>query len=252
MKVVSYTALHYGSDYLYYAIKSVINHVDEHWVIYSDVGSHGSRTNARCPDTRDKLMDIAAKAAGGKLGWVDGRWDRETDQRSMIHQLAPDADVILVVDADEIWPDDFVQWAIQYTAPVFNRHGGAPVQRVRIPLVHFWRSFHKAIIHDPASPVRIIYPKVSGGEMILPTDKRLAHFGYAQRPEIVRYKLETHGHRAEFRKDVDWFTNVFMANRQHDTHPVGSEWWLPEPVNPLDYMPAWMSEHPFFNLEVIE
>lgn len=247
MKVVSYTALHYGSDYLYHAIKSVIDHVDEHWIIYSDVGSHGSRTNLRCPDTRDELMAIAAKAAGSKLGWVDGRWDRETDQRSMIHQLAPDADVILVVDADEIWPTGLVHNVTDGIDYAFL------AQRNRVTMRHYWRSFYRCILHDPASPVRIICPKKPDSEMGL-TDLwgSINHFGYAQRPEIVRYKLETHGHRAEFRRDVDWFTDIFLANRQRDCHPVGSEWWNPETVNPLDYMPSWMSEHPYFNLEVIE
>jgi len=261
MKVVSYTALHYGSDYLYYAIKSVIDHVDEHWVIYSDVGSHGSRTDMRCPDTRDDLMAIAQRAAGDKLGWVDGRWGRETDQRGMIHELAPDADVIVAVDADEIWPN-----VPAYPGSLRSIFESAATQDRHFtfcwPIVHFWRSFYRAIIHDPAFPVRVIVPQNAHGQRnaIFPSyvkedgniQRPIAHMGYAQRPEIVRYKLETHGHRAEFRKDVDWFTDIFMANRQTDCHPVGSEWWNPEAVNPWNYLPDFMRQHPFANMEVIE
>ena len=78
------------------------------------------------------------------------------------------------------------------------------------------------------------------------------HMGYAQRPEIVQYKQLTHGHRNEWRHDVDWFTDKFMANAQTDTHPVGSEYWNPERVDPLDYMPRWMQDHSYYHMQVIE
>lgn len=252
MKVVAFTCLLYGTDYLGYAIRSVIGHVDEFHCIYTHEGSHGFKTDRKCPDTRDELYAIAKSAAGSKLRWTEGTFQHEGEHRSHIHTVAPDADVILVVDSDEIWPSDFIRWAIMYTAPTFNQHSGTPVRRVRIPMVHFWRSFHRAIIHDPAYPHRILYPKVADGEMTLPTDRRISHFGYAQRPEIVEYKLETHGHKNEFRRDCDWFNGVFMANRQTDCHPVGSEYWNPETVNPWDYLPEFMKSHPYATMQVIE
>ncbi len=79
----------------------------------------------------------------------------------------------------------------------------------------------------------------------------VAHMGYAQSARITEYKLKTHGHIGQFRWDIDWFQDRFLANAQHDCHPVGSDYWNPEPVNPLDYMPDWMRNHPYFNLEVI-
>lgn len=110
-------------------------------------------------------------------------------------------------------------------------------------------------------PERIIFPKSkhrNTGVLYPPRNRYgehphwfIAHMGYAQRSEIVEYKQHTHGHRGEWRRDVDWFNDKFLANAQHDTHPVGSEYWNPEPVNPLDYMPAFMKDHPYFNLEVI-
>jgi hypothetical protein len=77
MKVISYTALHYGRDYLAAAIRSVIDHVDEHWILYSPIGSHGHRTDVPCPDTRDELYAKAELAAGSKLRWHDGEWAHE-------------------------------------------------------------------------------------------------------------------------------------------------------------------------------
>src|SRR5574342_223323 len=106
MKTDAYTALLYGSDYLAYAIRSVIDYVDEYHVIYdaSGSGSHGSKTDRTCPDSRETLYALADGAAGHKLRWHDGTWPYEGAQRDAIHEYAPDADVILVLDADEVWP----------------------------------------------------------------------------------------------------------------------------------------------------
>lgn len=249
MKTIAYTALHYGSDYLAYAIRSVIDHVNEYHVLYSAVGSHGSRTDALCPDTRQQLKRIAEKAAGNKLHWHDGEWAYEGQQRDTIHQIVPDADAILILDADEIWTKPLVEHAID------RLEGYNASRHLLVAPIHYWRSLHKCILHDPAAPVRVIYPKFPEGT-VLDGGKHIGrcinHMGYAQRSEIVRYKLLTHGHRGEFRRDCDWFSDVFMNTaRTTDLHVVGSEYWNAEPVNPLDYMPAWMADHPYFNLSVI-
>lgn len=250
MKVIAYTALLYGKEYLYWAIRSVIDHVDEHHVLYSPVGSHGSRTDRPCPDTRAELVSEATRAAGDKLRWHDGYWDYEGQQRDSIYQYAPDADVILVVDADEVWGDGLAQFIIAASQ-------SEPRRNWRIPMIHYWRSLHHAIVHDPAFPTRMIVKRWGDGDCSLNpwntrTDKPsvINHLGYAQRPEIVEYKQYTHGHRGEWRQD-DWFNTVFMTNAQANCHPVGSEYWNPEPVDPADYMPAFMREHPYWDLPVI-
>lgn len=245
MKVVGFTALHYGKDYLAYAIRSIIDHIDEYHVAYTAIGSHGHRTQIPCPETRDELYAIAAASAGNKLHWHEGEWPYEGAQRDSIHQYAPDADVILVLDSDEIWPAELVSSALTY--PLLN----PAFRNWRVPMIHYWRSFHRAILHDPAYPIRAIYPR-GNGESQVPTNQRINHMGYAQRPEIVQYKQLTHGHRNEWRKDVDWFADKYLANAQTDTHPVGSEYWNPERVDPLDYMPQWMQEHQYYHLSVIE
>lgn len=254
MKTIAYTALLYGKDYLYYAIKSVIDYVDEYHVIYDVTGhgSHGHWTERECPDKRWELINQATNAAGDKLRWHDaGPFPHEGAQREAIHQYAPDADVILVLDADEIWPARTA--ALVREAPI--GFGIEPCHSVRLPIVHFWRSFYRAILHDPAFPTRIIYPKVAGGECTvgftnIGGSSAIAHMGYAQRSEIVEYKQHTHGHKGEWRKD-DWFNTVFMANAQMNCHPVGSEYWNPEQVNPWDYMPEFMKTHPYAGLELI-
>lgn len=245
MKIIAYTALHYGRDYLAYSIRSVIDAVDEYHVLYTAQGSHGTRTQAPCPESEIELDAIAADAAGHKLRWHSGVWAQEGTQRDMIHELAPDADIILVVDADEIWPVALVQEAIRL-------HDAGDAWRYRAPMVHFWRSFYRAILHDPAYPERVIYPQKQNGVIggMSPVGK-IAHMGYAQRPEIVEYKMKVHGHLNELRRDIDWFHDVFMTNRQHDCHPIGSDYWNPERVMPLEYMPGFMADHPYYRCEVI-
>lgn len=245
MKIIAYTALHYGKDYLGYAIKSVIDYVDEYWVLYSAIGSHGFRTNVPCPDTREELYWIAQQVAGDKLHWVDGEWAHEGLQRDSILEHCPNADVIIVLDSDEIWSEDAIRIAGK-AAVVRNTH------IFRVPIIHYWRSFYRCILHDPAFPVRIIVPNGNEREETLPTPKPINHMGYAQRPAIVEYKQLTHGHRNQWRTDCNWFQDKYMANAQMDCHPVGSEYWNPESVNPWDYMPAFMKHHPYAQMEVIK
>lgn len=248
LKVISYTALLYGKDYLGYAIRSVIDHVEEHHILYSPIGAHGHRTDTPCPETRDELYAIAQSAAGDKLRWHDGNWEHEGLQRDSIFEYAPDADVILVVDADEIWPSGLAR---NMTDGI--DYGFFP-RNVRLPMIHMWRSFWKGILHDPAHPIRVICPKKNEGELnFSDLVGHIVHLGYAQRPEIVNYKQLTHGHKGEWRKDIDWFNERFMNPAAvTDLHPVGSEYWNVETVNPLDYLPPFMAMHPYFDKDVIE
>src|SRR6185503_16164213 len=95
-------------------------------------------------------------------------------------------------------------WAA--TEGELGRHMQA--NRLRMPMIHYWRSFYRAILHDPAFPERVIYPKIQGetqtynawrvvdnNDLLHGTPFVINHMGYAQRPEIVEYKILTHGHR---------------------------------------------------------
>lgn len=249
-KVIAYTALLYGADYLAYAIRSVIDYVDEYWVLYSPHGSHGSQTTLPCPDSRRDLYAIAQKAAGNKLRWVDGNWTHEGEQRDSIFDYASGADVIFTVDSDEIYPAGLVAELLAQTSAWHRRF-------IRVPFVHFYRSFYSAVIHDPAYPVRVIYPHVKAEQHIHTETAQvrpIAHMGYCQRSEVIRYKLHIHGHKKELRCSPDEYVDNYYLNlnRRHDLHPVGSEYWNPEPVNPTDYLPAWMMQHPYAHMELIE
>lgn len=230
----------------------MINHVDEYHVLYATIPSHGHPSDAICPDTEAELHEISWQAAGSKLQWHRGDWRYEGQQRDSILQLVPDADCVISLDYDEVWPDAMVEKAI---SRVFQY---PTVRYFRGEMIHYWRSFHKCVLSDPAYPVRVTNPRAVGNETFYIDAQddsgklKINHMGYAIRPEIMAYKWQIHGHKDELRKDCNWFQDVFMANRQFDCHPVGSEYWNPEIVNPLYYMPYWMESHPFFNMEVIE
>jgi hypothetical protein len=255
VKIIAYTALHYGSPYLGYAIRSILPFVNEYHVLYTPLGSHSHRTNVPVPagETRDHLHAIASLVAGNKLRWHEGNWRHEGDQRDTIFELVPDADVVLVLDYDEIWLPTTVEAVLNYATELTP---DSISRNLRLPMIHFWRSFHRAILHDPALPVRVIFPKVRQGENVLtPLLARghIAHLGYAIPDELMTYKRLVHGHANEWRKDVDWYKERWSnADAVTDLHPVGSEYWNAEDVEPAKYLPEFMRVHPFYLRERIE
>jgi hypothetical protein len=250
MKVVAYTALKYGKDYLGWAIRSVIDYVDEWHILYATQPSHGHYSAVPCPETEADLWAIASEAAGSKLRWHSGDWQQEGQQRNAIYEFAPDADAIISVDSDEIYSEKLITNLVK----LFSAHHPFPSYYIRLPFIHYWRSFHRCILHDPAYPVRVTFPQSMNKTTTDFTSSFgvVNHMGYAIRPEIMRYKWLIHGHLPELRHDVNWYQDVFLANRQFDCHPVGSEWWNPEDVNPFNFMPEFMINHPFYGKKVIE
>lgn len=244
MKVIGYTALHYGADYLGYAIRSIIDDIDEYYVLYCTEGSHGHRVEARCPETREELHVIAQQAAGDKLRWFEGDWTAEHAQRGAIQKMV-DADVFVVLDADEIWPAGALA-GVRHIPELGARN-------ILVPMVHYWRSFYRCVTEDPSLPVRMICPQYLSGDFIASAQPKIHHFGYAQSPEIVGYKWKIHGHRPELRTDVNWFQDVFMANRQTDCHPTNVDFWNPQVVDPFEIgLPEFMREHKWAGVEVIK
>lgn len=240
-KIVAYTALHYGAPFLASAIRSVIDYVDEYFVFYTDVGSHGFRSDAVCPDQRDDLMRIAMGAAGDKLRWYEGQYTQETEQRGRIHHYAPDVDAILIIDSDEV----FLPAQVERLLDMALKGSVRNYLSYEMP---FWRSFYRAIPDRLCQPVRAINPKNAEGTQS--TDTFFAHFGYAQPTRYIEYKMKLHGHRADWRPE--WFAERWLPNAQADLHPTNRDFWNTREVNPFDYVPAWMAEHPFVAMEVIE
>ena len=244
-RVAGFCCLHYGRDYLKWAIMSVIDSVDEMHCIYSPVPSHGANSGLTCPETREELLSQAQEAAGNKLVWTEREFGDEVQHRDHIWEIT-DAPITLVVDADEVYPDGLADELIE----VSEKEG---LGRLRVPFVHFYRSFHWAILHDPAYPVRLYnLPKIETdeGEWHQRGSQHIAHFGAALPVDVMRYKLSIHGHINELRPE--YLDDIYIPNRRTDCHCVGSIYWNAERVDPSHYVPAWMSNHPYWNLEVID
>jgi hypothetical protein len=246
MRIISLTILHYGETYLPYALRSVHDAVDAQYVLYTPQGSHGSRTSTPCPDTREMLIDAAIEGAGDKLHWHDGVYVNESEHRAKIFELEPDADCIIVVDSDEIYHENLVTELSEYIHADTHHPN-----RLRLPFWHYWRSFKRGFMHDPAYPERVIFPKMGNsiGE-IGGLSGVIHHFGYCQNSEIIKYKQLTHGHKGEWRKDCDWFKDIFLTNRQYDCHPVGSDAWQCEDMD-LSQLPKVLEDHPYRHLDLI-
>jgi hypothetical protein len=264
VKIVAYTPLLYGAEWLQWAIRSVIDAVDEYHVLYSPLGSHNGQKPVELPPGEDArtLYEIAHAAAGRKLRWYTGTdWHTEGEQRDTIFQLTPDADRIVCLDYDEVWSAGLVDAVVAASASRPN------VRDWRVPMIHLWRDLHHAILHDPAYPVRVINPHAAIGtsatfdaevhdaakrELLARTldyvpefHTRIVHGGYAISPALMAAKWTTHGHANEYRQDIDWMNDRYLnPSATRDLHPVGSDAWNAEPIDPFVYLPGWMLDHP--------
>jgi len=240
MRIESYTILHYGADYVGYALRSVEPFVDRMHVVYTPHPSHGSRATVAPPEGRAQLH-AAAMTAGRKVVWhdVDGFW-QEGPHRDYALSLCQ-GDLALVVDADEVWDGAVLEQVLQFAYD-------GPQRDTLVACKTPWRSF-RWLCQDPMQPVRVI--KKSGQAVAgFPLDRGwFWHFGYAVRTPIMTYKWQIHGHVSEMRPH--WFRDKWAPwPPVQDVHPTCERTWYPEPFD-RERLPALMHEHPFWDLEVI-
>ena len=249
MNVQSYTILHYGADYVGYALRSIYDHVSKAHIIYTPHPTHGHDTDAQPPETRDQLLAaVLAYDPDNKIKWHEVR---HVTQEHQHRNLAVDtvrqarADMLLVVDCDEVWDGGTLARVLDY---VWKQDSA------RDWLVNFtslWRSFGW-VCRDDLWPVRVIDFRHGSGIQYVPRELgEIYHFGYAVRDSLMRYKWRIHGHKAELRDD--WFENRWdIWPPPDDCHPTNDRgFWNPEPFDRA-WLPALMREHPFYELERIE
>ena len=252
---IAYSAALYGREYLAWAIRSVQDFVDEFFILYTDRPSFGQGMHLPCPETEEELRLQAIRFLKKPLHWHKGIWGTEGEHRSTIMRIAEQvgADLILSLDTDEVWDRETVEQQLDAAEK-------APARDTLVPFIHFWRSFNY-VCSDPSMPVRIIKP---GGSGIRYADQKVPvlHFGYAQREEIIRYKIQIHGHRAEWRDD--WLDSKFLAwkpgDLTRDVHPTcgwntsfADYFWNVRPVDSTinAVVDRVMPDHPYRRLEII-
>ncbi len=254
MRVMSYSIVHYGKDFLPYALKSVYPFVEKSYVLYTSHPSHGHSSELINPESRDEIMASIPADQWGKLTWVDtdGFWNEGPQRDYAVKTLTEaGADIILVTDYDEIHYPDVLEKMLK---EVWDRN----ISRNWLcNMVHFWKSFNFACLDD-GWPVRLIDTRHrTGTNYISPTDfGKILHFGYAIKNETMRYKLSLHGHKDELRPN--WYEEKWLAwPPPKDCHPTngikqdGTGWWDPVPFDKA-LLPEFMRRHPFYNLDKIE
>lgn len=247
-RIVSYSIVHYGADYLSYALRSVINHVDQAIVIYTPHPSHGHSTTVQCPESESDILQAANIDSDKVRTYTLSGIRHEGPQRDYAVEMCRQAgaDLILVVDCDEVWHSDVLTKALDY-AWTENK-----ARNWLINFTHLWRSFNW-VCRDQGWPVRIIdlrHP-MSTVAYIPKEFGDIYHFGYCIRNNIMDYKLRIHGHKYELRSG--WFENRWLIwPPPDDCHPTNSEgFWNPQPFD-KEQLPPLMREHPFWDLERVE
>lgn len=243
MKIAAEIPVHYGADYLRYAVEAVEPFVDKVIILYTDKPSFGHASPTACPETEEQLRACCDGIHPDKLVWHKGKWFNEGAHRGAMAALAPDCDLIVRADADEVWDHRALMHAIG-VAEKSSAHnflcGG---------FRHFYRSFGYACA-DVWQPVRVLNMKGSGNAVIDFEGMSIAHFGYAIRPELMRYKWSAHGHQSELRPG--WLENVWMKNVRENCHPtMPNNWWTAAPFD-REQLPSILRAHPFYELNVIE
>lgn len=242
-RIVACCTLHNGLEWLSHSMRSVDPFVDEIRIYYTEEPSHGHKTDLVCPEPRSAMKKVAD---GFGAYWHDGAYSYEGQHRDFAYGdcAKAGADIILVVDADEIWLPENLLSALKFV------QRNPEVRRWRVNMLHFWRSLGW-VCRDGMWPERIHVPSGFLEGYIPPAVAQPLHMGYAQTPGLVYYKIRIHGHRAEFR--FRWFEDKFMAWEpgMKDVHPTCEDTWTPEPYNRAQIADV-VGDHPYFQLDLIE
>jgi hypothetical protein len=252
MKTVAYYMLHYGKEWLHHSMRSIADHVDEICVFYTSTPSHGHGTQLQNPDTREELYDIT-KAFD--VYWHDTpgfHWEGEHKDFAVNTCIdTHKADIVLAVDADEIWHPDHLEECLEVAMEGDCRH-------YRVEFMHFWRSL-KWVCHDAAMPIRLhcfhhdrkleeyYITCVADGIRL-----KVYHMGYAQSPSITQYKQDIHGHKDQWR--IGWFENTFLPWEpgMNDVHPTNVDFWNPVPFDDDGMLQYLVGDHLYWDLDIIE
>lgn len=245
MKITASYILHYGKQWLFHSMRSVRPFVDEIRVFYTPKPSHGHTSRLQCPETREELYEISKQF---DVVWHEGLYPQEGYHRdyAVASCGAAGAGIILVVDADEIWLPEELKSALDYVQGDSRRIGHYCVN-----MLHFWRSL-RWVCKDGMWPVRIIVPACDHVTGYVSIDRcQPLHMGYAQTPEIIKYKMSIHGHKDEIRPN--WFEQKFLAwqSGMGDVHPTCVDTWTPRPYD-KGLISDVVGDHPYFHSEIIE
>jgi hypothetical protein len=240
-KVIAVVALHYGAEYLEAAIKAIEPFVEKIIILYSEAPSYGFTTYLECPESREELRYLCFNTSK-KIEWYDIISSAENHHRGFIYRYAEGFDGILTFDADEVFEPADVQGFIDYCNGSDKRYFGVD------GYVNFWKSFNHAC-YDGFRPIRYVNLHNKDGED-LNAKCRIYHFSTAQKMEIMRYKLEIHGHKREIKKN--WLRDIYESwPKDQSLHLVSNDIWLQAVPFDKNGLPQLLKDHGNFGKGVI-
>lgn len=251
MKVLAYTALHYGKEYLKEAIQSVKDNVDCHLITYTAIPSYGYTTDMTNPDSSQELRDISKSFDHTIFMDITFRARAENVHRKIAIDYAKtkDYDIVLVVDYDEIWEPSKVQEAIDYAYNSKNGRFGIRGSR----WVTLWQSFNEYVT-DGFAPIRLLNLHNDLNKEELIEKGFIYHMGYCISDEMMEYKISCHGHKNDFLNNKRWYENKWLNYKRGETeflHPATEAYWKETQPFDKNTLPDVLKQHPNFKKGLI-
>jgi hypothetical protein len=246
MKVLGFMTIHYGIEYLKESLTSIKDHVDAMVISYTHKPSHGFKTILDCPDKAEDIKKICEEVLGNKLIWDEAEfYGAENIHRSVAKKYSQGFDLILSIDADEVFEPTEIEIALKYAYTNNERYYGIK------GYLNFWRSFNWICL-DGFRPIRIENLNKHNSMQNLNCPLTIYHFSTAQKREVMEYKYSCFGHANEIKKD--YLEKVFYKwtpqNNFGDLHPVSIDLWNAIPFD-KNKLPNFMHSHPNFDKELI-
>ena len=254
MKIHSYTVCHYGKDYIGWALRSVFPFVEQAHIFYTPTPSHGQRSSVRPIETKQQIIEEAYQFDyNNKIVWHDqSNILHEGNQRDNAVAVCKEAgaDIIIVIDYDEIWNSQVLERALEIVI-------AGQARNWLLNFTHLWRSFNDCC-RDEGWPVRFIDLRVDDDSNgFIPKEAGdIYHFGYAITDKVMKYKWEIHGHKSEMRPG--WLDNQWQQKPPvENCHPTNSRneedigFWNTEPFDKYQ-LPEFVRQHKFWHLDKIK
>ena len=218
-------------------------------IAYSEEPSQGFTATEKCPESEEELFEIAHNVLGEKLIWNSKQsYKYEAEHRAVRYIYSTGYDIILTIDADEVFNEADIPEALNFAHTNPQRYYGI------IGYYNFWRSFSWCCT-DGFRPIRIEKTLAQNQDQNLNCNLRVYHFSMCQAENTMRYKYKIFGHASEIKPN--YLENIYFAwtpeknDEITNLHPASNGiWGRAEPFDKTT-LPEYLKQHPNYNKELI-
>jgi len=260
MKIAGYIMVHYGADYLAECIQSLSYICDKIIIIYTDRPTHtdmdiiNGKPAAYKPIGEDiRTLQQIAYDASNKVVWISINMEDQTRRvftegahRNLAFEYSQGFDMLVTLDTDEVWEPADIEASIREASGINSRYIGVD------GFINFWRSFDYYLI-DWFHPHRLHNLRSTIIDKGVSVKSKIYHFGYAIKPELMKYKMHIHGHKSEIRPG--WFDiwNNWTPDQLHGKfHMVSEQIWHDINLFDKNTLPTILRNHKYFNTPIIK